>query len=91
MSRDRVGEGADHLLLLVVRHARIAEDDRLAAAMGQARGGILPGHGARQSEALFRADVGRHPHAADRRSAGDVVDDHDRLERRGGKNRRSGN
>ena len=77
---DGVGEGADELLLSLGRHARIAEDHRLAAAVRQAGGGVLPGHRAREPEAFLDRDIGRHAHAADRRTAGGVVDDDDRLQ-----------
>ena len=62
-------------------HARIAEDHRLAAAMGQAGRRVLPGHRARKPKAFLDRNVGRHADAADRRAAGRVVDDDDSLER----------
>jgi hypothetical protein len=48
--------------------------------MRQTGGGILQGHGPSQTESLLDGDVGRHPHPADRRTAGDVVDGDDCLE-----------
>ena len=50
---DRVGEAADQLLLCRRRHARVAEDDGLAAAMRQTGGRVLPRHRPRQSKAFL--------------------------------------
>ena len=48
--------------------------------MRQTGCGILEGHRPCQSKGFLGANVGRHSHAANRRSAGDVVDRDDRLE-----------
>lgn len=48
--------------------------------MGQSGGRVLQRHRPGTPESLGGAKVGRHPHLADRRAAGDVVDDHDRPE-----------
>ena len=70
---DRAGEGAHEALLLGERHLGVAEDHRLGAAVGQAGGGILEGHGAREAEGFLRGHVGRQPRPADGRAAGGVV------------------
>lgn len=77
---DRAGEGADDSLPLIDRHARVAEDYSLGAPVRQAGGGVLPRHGACQTEALLERDVGRHAHASDCRPAGGVVDDENGFE-----------
>ena len=65
---------------LAIVHFRIAEDHRLAAAMGQIGRGVLHGHGAGQTKRFLGADVGRHADAADGRAAGNVVDGDHRFE-----------
>ena len=75
-----LGVGPDQIFLLVFRHPMVREDHRLAAAVGQARRGVLERHGARQPEAFLQADVRRHAQAADRWARGDVVDDDDPLQ-----------
>ena len=77
---DRRGERPDQALLVAQRHFGVGKDHRFTAAMRQAGCGILEGHRPCQSKGFLGADVGRHSHAADRRSAGDVVDRDDRLE-----------
>ena len=74
---DRAGEGANESFLVAGRHAGIAENHRLAAAVPQAGRGILPGHGAGEPKAFLDRHVRRHPHAADGDAACGVVDDHD--------------
>ncbi len=49
---DGIGKGAHDPLLVGGRHVRIADDDRLAAAVRQAGGGVLPGHRARQTGSI---------------------------------------
>ena len=63
---DRGGKGADQPLLVRGRHLGIGVDHRLAAAMRQARGGVLERHGAREPKGLLGAHVRRHADAADR-------------------------
>jgi hypothetical protein len=58
----------------------LGKNHRFATAVRQTGRGILEGHRPRQSEGFLGADVGRHLHAADRRSAGDVVDGDHRFE-----------
>ncbi len=77
---DGAGKGADHPLLVRRGHARIAEDHRLAATMGQSRGGVLHRHRTRQAGAFLHTDVRRHPYATDRGATSDVIDHHDGLE-----------
>jgi hypothetical protein len=77
---DRPGERAYHLLLSLRRHSWIAEDHRFAATMRETGGGVLPGHGAGEAKAFLSGDVGRHPDAADRRTACRIVDHDDPLE-----------
>jgi len=48
--------------------------------MWQACSGVLERHGAGKTERFLRTHVRCHAHAADRGSAGDVVDRHHRLE-----------
>ena len=62
------------------RHFRVAEDHRLAAAVGQIGRGVFHRHGARQSKRFLGAYVRRHADAADGRTAGDVVDGDHRFE-----------
>ncbi|MBS1138515.1 MAG: hypothetical protein H6R11_2469 [Proteobacteria bacterium] len=68
-----VGEGTDQTFLAFARHARIAVEHRLAAAVGQAGRRVLQRHGAGEAEAFDGADIGRHAQAADGGAAGDVV------------------
>jgi hypothetical protein len=81
---DRRGESADQPLLVGERHLGIREDHRFAAAVRQPGRSILEGHRPCQPEGFLGADVWGHPHAADRRPAGDVVDRDDRLQTDGG-------
>jgi hypothetical protein len=76
----RAGQSAYDAFLLIRRHLGIAEDDYLAAAVGEAGGGVLHGHGPGQADALLGAHVRRHADSADGRTLGHVVDDQHRLE-----------
>jgi hypothetical protein len=71
---DRGGEGSDQPRLLAQRHLGVCKDHRFAAAMRQTGGSALEGHCPRQPEGFLGADIGGHAHAADRRSASDIVD-----------------
>jgi hypothetical protein len=59
---------------------RVAEEHDLAAAVRQARGGVLEGHRPCQPQAFLHGDVRGHAHTADGRSLGDIVDNQHRLQ-----------
>ena len=80
----RAAESADQRFFLRPRHFRVADQYRFAAAVGQARGGALESHRARQPGTLLEGRVRRHAHAADRRSARDVIDHQDAFEANSG-------
>jgi len=77
---DGASEGADQRFLLLRRHSRIGENDRLAAAMRQACRGILQRHGARQPGAFLKAHIRLHAGTADGRAGRHIVHHNDGLE-----------
>ena len=79
---DLAAEGAEQHLALV--GARVADDDRLAAADVQPGQRVLVGHGAAQpqhvAQGVVAVGVGAHAHAAQGRAQGGVVDGDDRFQ-----------
>jgi hypothetical protein len=77
---DRPCERPDQAFLVRGGSGGIGDDARLAAAVGQAGGRVLQGHGPREARDLLDRDVRGHAHAADGGPARHVVDDDHGLE-----------